>query len=881
MFARLFRQFIVRRLGTDRLRTATTIAGVALGIAVVIAIQLTNRSSVAGFETALEVTAGRTSVEIVGPGTGIDETRFADLTWLRDFGVASPIVEGDMAVITGENRTEAMRVLGVDILRDRPLRDYRLGVGSGGSSGSTGSSGSSGSTGSSGSSGSTEALSATRFLELLTSPRAIVLTEVFARRHGLSVGSDVRLISGDRVLTYTVTALLADEGPAKVLDGNFALMDIAAAQLAFDRLGRIDRIDVRLEDGEDVGEAVAAIGARLPEGLSAQRPARRGAQVERMLAAFHMNLTALSWIALIVGLFLVYNTVTISVIARREEIGTLRALGVTRRQVLSLFLGEAAAMGLAGTALGLGLARVLADAAVALTSTTVQAIYIASAAAPPDLGWGDVELAFAIGLPLSLIAAAVPAREAASVPPTAAIRGSDRLETRVRFSAARLIAPALLLALAGGLATLGPIDGVPVFGYTSAFTTIIGVSLLVPAIIFLVARVTRPWLRRIAGVEGLLAHANLAASIPRLAISVAALATALSMLVAIAVMIGSFRDTVAYWVNQTLQADLFIGPGVQTGRNTSHTLSEDIVQLLKRHPQIDAVDSFSGVDLAYGDGLVVLGAGDFEVAATRAPLLFKAPADGRDRMLGAVGRDQVIVSEPFVNRYGLGVGDTLRLDTPAGPRDFAIVAEYYDYAADRGTVVMDRATFTRYFGARAPSAIRVYVSPGADPAAVRQSILDEIGEGHRLFIYTNRSLRDEVLRIFDSTFAITYALEVIAIVVAMLGVAGTLLTLVLERREELALVRLVGAGRRQVQRMVVLEAAMIGAISQGIGLAVGLALSLLLIFVINVQSFGWTIQFHLPIGFLAQVTVAVVVFTALAGLYPAKRATAMGTLREE
>lgn len=866
MLTRLFRQFIVRRLAGDRLRTATTVIGVALGIAVVIAIQLTNRSSVAGFETALEVTAGRTAVEIVGPGTGIDESRLPELGWLREYGTASPVIEADVAVVVEGGRTEAMRVLGIDILRDRPLRDYRVveGVEGPARPGGPASEGGDG-----------DEIAVTRFLELLTSTRAVVLTEAFADRHGLSVGDEVQLIVGDRVGSYEITALLANEGPARVLDGNFALMDIAAAQLAFDRLGRIDRLDVRLAENADVAAALDAIAARLPPGLSAQRPARRGAQVERMLAAFHMNLTALSWIALIVGLFLVYNTVTISVIARREEIGTLRALGVTRRQVLALFLGEAAAMGIAGTLLGLGLARLLADLSVALTSTTVQALYIATAAAPPALGWADVSLAFAIGLPLSLAAAAVPAREAASVPPTAAIRGHDRIETRVRFRPAQLIAPAALLALAGGLATLGPIDGVPVFGYVSAFATIIGVSLLVPGIIFGVARLLRPALRRLAGVEGLLAHANLAASIPRLAVSVAALATALSMLVAIAVMIGSFRDTVAYWVNQTLQADLFVGPGVNAGRNADHTLSADVIQLLRDHPQVDAVDSFSGVDLAYADGLIVLGAGDFAVAARRAPLLFKSPDDGREQMLGAVGADEVIVSEPFVTRYGLSVGDTLTLDTPAGARPFTIVAEYYDYSADRGTVVMDRTTFTRYYGDRAPTAVRVYLAPDADPAAVRASILEQIGEGHRLFIYTNRTLREEVLRIFDSTFAITYALEVIAIVVAMLGVAGTLLTLVLERRQDLTLVRLIGAGRAQVRRTIVLEAALVGAISQGIGLVVGLVLSVLLIFVINVQSFGWTIQFHLPVAFLAQATIAVVIFTALSGLYPARRATAM------
>ena len=310
-------------------------------------------------------------------------------------------------------------------------------------------------------------------------------------------------MAGDRVNTYVVRGLLKDEGPARVMDGSFVLMDIAAAQLAFERLGRIDRVDVRLEGGgaaepgdvagpaptsSAIDAALAAIAERLPPGLTVQRPGRRGQQVERMLAAFHLNLTALSWVALVVGLFLVYNTVTISVIARRDEIGVLRALGVTRAQVLLLFLGEAAVLGLAGTALGVGLGRVLADAAVGLTSSTVSTLYIATAAAPPSLAAWHVALAFAIGIPLSLLAAALPAREAGLVPPTAAMRGADRLESRMRLRVSTLVAPLLVLGVAFGLAQLGPVNGRPLFGYASAFVTIIGASLLVPAIIFGLAR---------------------------------------------------------------------------------------------------------------------------------------------------------------------------------------------------------------------------------------------------------------------------------------------------------------------------------------------------------------------------------------------------------
>jgi putative ABC transport system permease protein len=889
MRRRLFRQFIVRHLAQDPVRTLTTVAGIALGIAVVIAIQLTNASSVRGFETALDTVSGKASIEITAPG-GIDETLLPSLDWLREFGPASPVIEGDMVLVTADapvgrrvSRTEAVKVLGVDILQDQTIRDYGVAAYMSGETPVERSE----------EDGQALALSSQSFLTLLTSPQSIVITEKLARRRGYALGSEIHLLAGDRVGTYIVRALLEDKGPARVMDGSFVLMDIAAAQLAFDRLGRIDRLDVqiahvagaldtsRAPTSAELSAAEAAIGDRLPKGLTATTPSRRGRQVEKMLSAFHLNLSALSWVALVVGLFLVYNTATVSVLTRRDEVGMLRALGVTKRQIAGLFLAEAAVMGLVGTGLGLGLGRVIADAAVGVTSATVSTLYIASAAAPPALTAAHIALAFAIGLPLSLLAALVPALEASRVPPMAAMRGSDRLASRLRLRVRSLALPALVLAGAGLLTQFGPVDGRPLFGYASAFAIIIGASLLVPAIVFAAARtIGRPF-ARLFGVEGRLALAHFTAAIPRLSISIAALSVALAMMVAIAIMVGSFRETVVYWVGQTLQADLFIGPGVQPTTGSGQSLSPSILDTVRVHPDVAAVDTFRNLDLVYHDNLVVLGAGQFEVMQSHGSLLFKAPADGRAALAGAAGADAVLVSEAFANKYGAAPGVTLQLSTPAGERPFTVAAVYYDYAIDRGIVVMDLPTFVRHYGERPATSAAAYLRAGADPERVRQDILATMDDGHRAFVYTNRALRAEVLRIFDSTFAITYALEIIAIAVAMLGVAGTLLTLVLERRRELMMLRLVGALKRQVQRVVVLEATLIGATSMGIGLVVGVALSIVLVYVINVQSFGWTIQFRVPVTFLAQVSILVVVATALSGLIPARRATRVAVEREE
>ncbi|MEP6593278.1 MAG: FtsX-like permease family protein, partial [Acidobacteriota bacterium] len=613
---RLFSWFILRRMVQEPLRAGLTAVGIALGVAVVVAIQLTNASSLAGFETALNTVSGRASVEVVGVGAGIDELRLLEIGWLRDYGQVAPVVEGDLVYRAPGRPSEVLRVLGVDILRDQPFRDYALLTGSapGGETRTR------------------------EFLGLLIDPGSAIVAARFAEPRGLAPGGSFQAFVGDRAVTLRVRGLLEDAGPARVLDGRFVLMDIAAAQQTLDRLGRIDRVEIRLPDGADAEASEAAIARRLPPGLTVQRPAERGRQAERMLAAFHLNLTALSYIALLVGLFLVYNTVSVAVLSRRAEIGTLRGLGVTRGGVRALFLAEAAVLSALGSGLGLLLARLLATATVALTSTTVSVLYIATAAAPPSLSWRDAVLAFATGVPLSLLAALVPAVEASRVPPMAAIRGGDQPDVRGRFPRRSLGAGIVLLAAGAWLATLGPVNGLPLFGYAAAVVIVFGASFLVPSVLYAAARGLERPARRLLKVEDWLAVSNLSAAIPRLSISVAALAVSLSMMVAISVMIGSFRDTVAYWVGQTLQADLFVAPGARRG-GPNDTLSPEVVRVFTSSPDVAAVDRFRSIEVPYADTRVRVGGGDFNVLLDHGSLLFKAPADAREAMRRAAGQD--------------------------------------------------------------------------------------------------------------------------------------------------------------------------------------------------------------------------------------------------
>ena len=870
----IFKQFILRALAREKLRASITVLGISLGVGVAIAIRLANASALESFRAATDSIAGETSIQIAGTAGRFDEMLLADLGWLRAYGQVSPVITGFAKIEPGtegvDSKTSAafrgtfLQVLGVDVLRDWMLRRYRLlRVSENGPE-----------------------PTARELLTLLADPQSVVLTEQFARRHGIPIGSRIALLAGDARRDFIVRGLLLDEGPARALQGNFALMDIAAAQLAFNRIGLLDRVDVKLKRGLDINAAEAEIGGRLPVGLTVLRPETGYGQVEKMISAFQFNLSALGSIALLVGLFLVYNTVSISVITRREEIGALRAVGGGRLLVLALFLSEALLMTIVGTVFGLVLGRLMASVAVRVTATTVETFYIASAAtetiARHSLGSIDILLAFALALTLALVAAAVPALEASRVRPIEAMRGAERLRRAFKPSTKQLVISLALFALGYGFSWFGPVNNLPIFGYLAAVALMFGGAFLVPNVLWLSCAMTGRWVARVmgrAGVDCMLASANLRAAIPRVSISVAALAVALAMMVAVSIMIGSFRETVSYWVGETMVADIYARPLTRSSTTDEGEISELAIAAAKADPQVAAVYPFSTQQLNYQGEPIVVGAGDFETFLKYGRLLFKSPANPRDEIQAAIGRDSVTVNESFALRFKKRVGDDIELSTAAGTHQFRLVAIYYDYSSSRGWAVMDQTTYARHFPYARPTSMSLYLEPGADAAEVSDRLSRAVSGGSQVLFATNGALKREVMRIFDSTFAITYALEVIAIAIAAMGVITTLIALILERRREIALVGFLGATRSQIRRMVVIEAFLIGGVSQTIGVLIGFMLSMVLIYVINVQSFAWTIQFHFPLGFLIQSSVLILGVTAVAGLYPAARAARIDAVR--
>ncbi len=852
--------------------------GVALGVAVMIAIRLANVSVTDTFQAAVDSVGGNTSLRIRGTAGRFDETLFADLGAIRKYGHLSPVIEAyamlgerssESERVNGFPRGELLHVLGVDVLLDFPLRDYEvLRVGD------------------------AKKQSARDALRLLDDATSVILTEKFLRRHQLRVGDDVTLTFGSHAQQFRIRGVLLDRGPARTLDGNFALMDIAAAQLAADRLGLLDYVDVLLDPEFTAEEILPALQRELPDGLIAELPDAESGRADTMIAAFQFNLTALSAVALIVGLFLIYNTVAMSVAARRGEIGMLQAVGAGRRTILALFLSEALLLAVVGLAIGLPAGRLLGSAAVRATAQTVETFYIAaiaeSSASSLQLTAVEVIVVSGIVVLLALTAALVPAWEAASVHPVDAVRGSGaRLSRR---TLARLTAAGVFSLGVGWVLTLGePIGGVPILGFSAEVALMLGGALLTPLTLRIVCAVVQQGSRGLwpsRRTEIRLAGSNLEAELPRVSVSVAALGISLSMMIAIAVMVGSFRETVVYWLDSALSADLSIKPVMQTSAVSESSLSRRTINVVTRDPDVVDTTWFGARQLPYQNRNIRLATTELQKTLERARLIFKTPPSERFQEDTSIAN--VLVSESFSLLFDAPAGVEIELPTPTGETAFRVAGVYYDYASNQGTVLMDADDYRKHFGANDPGltaqTLAVYLRPGAEIERVRSRILDRLGESEQVYCVTSREVRAEALKIFESTFAVTYALQFIAILVAGLGVASTLITLIYQRQKDIGLLSLIGATCKQVRRVIVFEAVMLGGVSQLVGIFVGLLLALVLIYVINVQSFGWTIQLHIPYQFIFQSTLLVLLASGLFGMYPAIRAAgvdALQTVREE
>ena len=689
---------------------------------------------------------------------------------------------------------------------------------------------------------------------------------VISRSVEQGVGASVTI--GGRALAVHVARVIDSPTP-------FLAVDIAMLQKTLDRYGQLDRIDVAVPSTEDLARVEQAVRTALPPMYLVHRPGARSDENQRMLRAFRWNLAVLSYISLIVGAFFIYNTISVSVVRRRGEIGVLRALGAGRDAVFGMFLCEALLFGLAGSALGVALGRLLAGGAVSLIAGTVNALFTTSRPAPVELSGREIWMGMLTGAAVALVSAFAPAREAMAVAPTEAMgRGAHEHRARLRWRRG-LAWSGVLALLALAASRVAPLGGFPVGGYAAAFLAIGAAALAAPAVVLGVNRATRAAVRR--RVESLLAGRSLAASLARTSVVVGALATAISMMASVGIMVASFRETVALWLDIQLRADLYVRPAVPASAGQYPPLAAGVLPILAATPGVAAVDDFRSMEIHFRGERATFGAGNLEIVRRYGRLRF-LPGENRDAILRSLpNQDRAVVSEPFANRHGVRVGDNLAIALGDRLVTLAVAGIYYEYSSSQGYVMVDRTTLLKHLPGQTPTNAAVYLAPGADAATVERELRLRTAS-YGVAIMPNGELRRNSMAVFDRTFAITWALEAVAILVAMLGAASSLLALVLDRRRELGLLRYLGASAGQVRGMILAEAAFLGLLAALLGLALGFALSLLLVFVVNKQSFGWTIQFHPPGGLLAGALLLVWCATVVAALYPARVAARLNPI---
>lgn len=830
--------FIVRDLQRNWIRTCLTIAGIALGVAVMLAINLANGTALSRFRESIDLVSGKANLQIASQSAPeIDERLLLQLEALRGSVKYTPVIDENV-VVPQAVESDLVELLGVDMFADPEFRPFSIG----------------------GSSGSEE-------ISIFNRDTAYVGAK-FAERHHLKVGDRFEVLMNDKSVQLQVAGIIGFNGAGRAFGGNIIVMDIGSAQDVLNMTGKISRIDLIVPDDVS-GITQRTLNAALPPSVSAERPDRRSNQVEKMIASFQYNLTALSLIALLVGMFLIYNTMSITVIRKRPEIGILRALGTSRGTIFAAFTIQALIIGSIGSLLGLALGCAFSRSAVKAVGSTVQALYVDQPPADVSISQTTLLIAFCAGLLISLIAALGPVWEAISVPPAEATRRASYELRVVRGSAGFAIFGFVLCIGAWFAAQMPAVNGFPAFGYVSSTCTIFGVAFLMPVLLNGVMSVLRPIMPKLFRTEGKLALLGLKATLGRTSVTVASLMLGIAMMISLAIMIGSFRQTVIVWVNQTLKADLYISPKVRQSSNKGR-ISSEIVERIRKVPGIADTDAFVETIIEYRGMPTNLGAGESDVLARRGRLLF---VDGRDtgKVLDRVQRENAcVVTESFAIRNNINADDVIEVPTPKEPLRLTVAGVYYDYASDLGYIIIPRRVWREYFPDYYSNTIAVYAAPNVDPDELRRRILSAIGPDTRLNVRTNGDLRVEVLRIFDNTFAITYALHAIAILVAILGVMNALFALTYESRREFAIFSYIGASIQQLRKIVLIQAGLLGLLGNVFGLAVGFVLSLLLINVINKQSFGWTVQLSMPVDFIIQSSLLIFAFALLSGLIPAR-----------
>jgi putative ABC transport system permease protein len=817
-------------------RFALSVLAIAIGVALGYAVQLVNQAAVNEFSAAVQTLSGEADLLVRGARTGFDEALYPRLAKLPEVAVASPVVEVDARL---PDRREPLKILGVDVFRAARVQVFLSPSREVGVSGSA--------------------------LDFLN-PQLIFISAGTGDWLGLKKGDALSLQVGLDVHTLRVAGILGNDRRR-----HFAVMDIGAAQALFGRPGSINRIDLRLHPGTDPDRVAGRLRAEMPPGTLIERPQ---AEVERSSAlsrAYRVNLNVLALVALFTGGLLVFSAQALAVVRRRSQLALLRVLGLTRGALVAMLLLEASVIGAVGAAAGIALGRAAAALVLERFGAELGAGYFRGLAPTLALDGAALALFFAMGILAAVLGSLAPALEAARARPAWALKPGDEERALERLRPAW---PGLVVLLAGAALTrAGPIGGLPLFGYGAIALLLVGTVMLMPRIAVLVFRAA-PSLGPVAARLGL---AQLRGAPGQAGVSLAAIVASVSLMVSMAIMVASFRQSLDQWLELILPADLYVRTG--TGTDTGYLSPGDQRQIAALPGVLRAEFLRSlRVFVAPDKPPITLLARAVEAEGRLPPLLGQA----HEREPG--DPPAAWVSEIASDLYGWRLGEKIELPLGGRKAPFIVAGIWRDYARQQGAVLIERYEYLRHTGDTGANDAALWLAPGAGAAGVSREIEGRVGRGAKLDITGPGEIRSISLKIFDRTFAVTYALEAVAVVIGLFGLSASFGALVLARRREFGMLRHLGMTRRQVGAMLASEGLLVSGLGLSVGLALGWLISLVLIHVVNRQSFHWGMDLHIPwqlLGVFAAVMLALATFTAVASGRQAMSGDAVRAVKED
>jgi putative ABC transport system permease protein len=829
------------------LRTMLTLAGIVLGVAVFVGMHVANQSVLFAFNQTVDRIAGKTELQVTAGETGFSEEVLERVQSAETVRVAVPVIE---AVVDSEILGQGhLLVLAVDMTGDRSLRDYDL--------------------------DSSEDAVIDDPLIFLSQPDSIIVTREFAEKNGLQVNDGLTFGTALGHKRFTIRGVMKSSGLTSAFGGNLAIMDVYAAQLMFGRGRSFDRIDIGLKPGRSIAEAQQELRAMLGPGFQIDPPSGRGEQFEAMTAAYSMMVNISSVLALIIGMFIIYNSFAIAVTQRRAEIGILRALGAPRRQIRTLFLVESALTGLVGAIGGILLGLLIAKGIAAWIGQLIGDVYgVAQQANEITTSPAVLLAALTIGVLTSIVAALIPSRQAARVDPVQALqKGKYQVlsagESRTRALSAAAFATVSVVCLA--------FSEQRVLFYVGFALAILVALLLGPLLSLALARLLRPVLKLLRPVEGALAADSLIQAPRRTSASVAALMLSLALVIAFGGMARASYSSIIEWMDGTLNPDLFVMP------------SQDIVIRTLRFPEemgpelaafagIEQVQPVRNARVVFRQTPVMIVATDIasvaekvhtEPVAGRAEEMFRETAAGRG----------LIVSDNLAELQQLKLGEILEIPAPHGTILLPIAGITVDYTDQQGSILMDRTVFERYWRDDSVNVFRVYLRPGATVPDVKRQILERYAGDRQVFIMTNAELKAYIVRITDQWFGLTTVQMAVAVLVAILGIVNTLTVSIADRRRELGVLQAVGGLRNQIRRTIWMEALSIATLGLILGFGLGAINLYYILQIVHRDIAGMRLAYEFPVTVTFGLIPTILAAAFIAALWPA-RAAVRGSLVE-